>query len=425
MAGHYRKLLLAMLFIKRKRIELEKLRVAKRKAKRRRLKDFNNMQCQEWVIFLLYMLMSAFLLAKPVVYRQVWIKTRSSEWWDRIVMASFNNRDWIENFRMQKSTFMYICNLLRPHIQKKDTIMRCAITVEKRVAVTLWRLATNVEYRTIGHLFGISRASVCCIVREVCENIVRVVMPKYIKWPRGEQLQETIELFENMWDYPQCAGAIDGSHIPIIAPEEFHTDYFNRKGWHSVILQAVVDARYRFTDVNIGWPGSVHDARVFTNSEIFKKGQRGCLFDSSTAKSKVIQGVEVPVHLIGDPAYPLMSWLMKAHSDTGQLSTVQSTFNYRLSRARNVVENAFGRLKGRWRCLAKRNDCDLEFVKLQVASCCTLHNICEVHGDRYQEEWSAVVQSTELPQPRAGPRSNAVSESAKLIRDALGVEFSP
>ena len=61
-------------------------------------------------------------------------------------MASFNNRDWIENFRMQKSTFMYICNLLRPHIQKKDTIMRCAITVEKRVAVTLWRLATNVEY---------------------------------------------------------------------------------------------------------------------------------------------------------------------------------------------------------------------------------------------------------------------------------------
>ena len=157
---------------------------------------------------------------------------------------------------------------------------------------------------------------------------MRVVMPKYIKWPRGEQLQETIELFENMWDYPQCAGAIDGSHIPIIAPEEFHTDYFNRKGWHSVILQAVVDARYRFTDVNIGWPGSVHDARVFTNSEIFKKGQRGCLFDSSTAKSKVIQGVEVPVHLIGDPAYPLMSWLMKAHSDTGQLSTVQSTFNY-------------------------------------------------------------------------------------------------
>ena len=143
------------------------------------------------------------------------------------MMASFNDRDWIENFRMQKSTFMYTCNLLRPHIQKKDTIMRCAITVEKRVAVTLWRLATNVEHHTIGHLFGISRASVCCIVHEVCETIVHVVMPKYIKWPKGEQLQETVDLFENMWNYPQCTGAVDGSHIPIIAPEEFHTDYFN------------------------------------------------------------------------------------------------------------------------------------------------------------------------------------------------------
>lgn len=44
-----------------------------------------------------------------------------------------------------------------------------------------------------------------------------IKMPKYIKWPKGEFLQETVELFENMWDYPQCAGAIDGSHIPIIA----------------------------------------------------------------------------------------------------------------------------------------------------------------------------------------------------------------
>lgn len=86
--------------------------------------------------------------------------------------------------------------------QKRDTNMRHAITVEKRVAVTLWRLATNVEYRTIGHLFGISRALVCCIVRHVCENIVHVLMPKYIAWPKGELLKETDELFEHMWGYP-------------------------------------------------------------------------------------------------------------------------------------------------------------------------------------------------------------------------------
>ena len=42
--------------------------------------------------------------------------------------------------------------------------------MEKRVAVTIWRLATNVEYRSIGHLFGISRASICCIVQEECKE---------------------------------------------------------------------------------------------------------------------------------------------------------------------------------------------------------------------------------------------------------------
>ena len=422
MADRSRKLLLALLINKKRALDHEKLRVAKRKAKRRRLKEFEKMQSEERVLFLL-LFMNISLLVTPV-YRDIWVKTRSCEWWDRIVMANFNDRDWIENFRMQKSTFFYICNLLRPHIQKRDTNMRHAITVEKRVAVTLWRLATNVEYRTIGHLFGISRASVCCIVRHVCENIVHVLMPKYIAWPKGELLKETVELFEHMWGYPQCAGAIDGSHIPIVAPEEFHTDYFNRKGWHSIILQGVVDARYRFTDINVGWPGSVHDARMFSNSQIFKKGQLGRLFDPIAAQCKVIEGVEIPVHLIGDPAYPLMSWLMKAYTDTGKLTTVQSTYNYRLSRARNVVENAFGRLKGRWRCLAKRNDCNLEFVKLQVAACCTLHNICEVHGDRYQEEWSATVRSTELPQPRSVHRSNAVNGNASKVRDALACHFS-
>ena len=183
---------------------------------------------------------------------------------------------------MSYDTFLYVCNQLRPHIKKEVTNMREPVSVEKRVAITLWRLATKVEYRTIGHLFGVSRGTVCCIVKEVVTCIVRVLMPKHIKWPRGDKLQEVIDVFEHKWGYPQCAGAIDGSHIPILAPQNFHTDYFNRKGWHSIILQGVVDSNYRFTDITVGWPGSVHDARVFSNSTLFKKGQNGSLFPETT-----------------------------------------------------------------------------------------------------------------------------------------------
>lgn len=66
-----------------------------------------------------------------------------------------------------------------------------------------------------------------------------------------------------------CAGAIDGTHIPIVSPSDNHTDYVNRKGYHSVIIQAVVDSKYLFRDTVIGWPESVHDARVLANSEIY------------------------------------------------------------------------------------------------------------------------------------------------------------
>ena len=69
--------------------------------------------------------------------------------------------------------------------------------------------------------------------------------------------------FQERWNFPQIAGAIDGSHIPILAPERFAKDYYNRKGFHSILLQAVVDDRYCFTDLSVGQVGSRHDAAVF------------------------------------------------------------------------------------------------------------------------------------------------------------------
>ena len=141
--------------------------------------------------------------------------------------------------------------------------MRRSISVEQRVAITLWCLATPAEYRTVAHLFGVARSSVCEIVHDTCQAIVFCLLRTYIKFPSGQQLESVIDAFQIKWGVPQCAGAIDGCHIPIAAPLNNHTDYYNRKVWYSMILQGVVDANYCFLDVFIGWPGSVHDARVF------------------------------------------------------------------------------------------------------------------------------------------------------------------
>ena len=77
--------------------------------------------------------------------------------------------------------------------------------------------------------------------------------------------------------------------------------------------------------------------------------------------------------MIGDSAYPIHSWLMKPFSFSSDLTTQQCTYNYRISRARIVAENAFGRPKACWRRLMKRNDMYIHNVPVVAAAVCVLH----------------------------------------------------
>ena len=119
---------------------------------------------------------------------------------------------------------------------------------------------------------------------------------------------------------------------------------------------ACYDYRCVFLDVVVKWPGSVHDARMFANSQLNN------LLRNKTIPSCPVQILDeedpIPVFLLGDPAYPLMPYLMKEYAGDG--STVQEQyFGYRLCSARNVIECAFGRLKARFGCLMRDMDINL------------------------------------------------------------------
>ena len=145
-------------------------------------------------------------------------------------MRTFTHQDWLENFRMCKETFLYICNKLTFVLRKTDTVLCRPLSVERRVPVALWCLATPTEYRTIAHLFGIACSSVCEIIHETCQCILDVFIKDYIQFSTGDKLNKVIDEFKLKWRVPQCFGAIDGSHVPISAPSNLHTDYYNRKG---------------------------------------------------------------------------------------------------------------------------------------------------------------------------------------------------
>ena len=133
--------------------------------------------------------------------------------------------------------------------------------------------------------------------------------------------------YEGIWGFPNCSGAIDGCHIPIKAPENSHDDYLNRKGRYSLILQGVCDYKYVLTDINIGWPGRVHHARIFANSDFVHKGENASFFPKWTKKIVIQRGeTDLPVTIIADPAYTLKPWIMKPHSGRGNMTATQERF---------------------------------------------------------------------------------------------------
>ncbi|XP_067388051.1 uncharacterized protein [Emydura macquarii macquarii] len=349
------------------------------------------------------------------VERRFWCRETSTDWWDRIVMQLWDDDQWLQNFRMRKATFLELCSELAPSLKRVDTRLRQAMTVEKRVAIALWKLATPDCYRSVGNQFGVGKSTVGTAVHQVCSAINRLLLRRVVTLGN---VQDIVEGFA-MLGFPNCGGAIDGTHIPILAPAHLATEYINRKGYFSMVLQGLVDHRGHFTDINVGWSGKAHDAHVFRNSGLFCKMQAGTFFPNQKIQ---IGSVEMPIVILGDPAYPLLPWLMKPY--TGHLDSDKECFNKRLSSCRMVVECAFERLKGRWRSLLTRLDMSEKYLPSVISACCVLHNVCEAKGERFPQGWAVEAErlAANYEQPAASTTLKA-NRRALCIREALKTRF--
>ncbi|XP_033953775.1 uncharacterized protein [Pseudochaenichthys georgianus] len=337
-------------------------------------------------------------------------------------------KDFARLFPVQ---FHALEELITPLIRRENTNYRDCISVGTRLMVTLRFLATGESFRSLSDQFRVGVSTIRQLVPETCTAIYEVLKEKYLKCPDTvEEWQRVADGFQAQWDFPNCLGALDGKHINIRPPPGTGSTYFNYKHTFSMVLMALADSNYKFLNVDVGCNGRISDGGVFG----------GCsLQDALENRTSSIPAPAPPpasdqavcYSIVADEAFPLKEYLMTPYP-TQRLFVEQRIFNYRLSRARRVVENAFGILANRFRVfLTSINIQDTAKVEAIVLACCALHNFlltenCSVYmagvvdqeGPDHGTVPGSWRQDPELRQATLPATTNATAR-AKQHRDEL------
>lgn len=194
-------------------------------------------------------------------------------------------------------------------------------------------------------------------------------------------MKKYADQFELKWGFPHCFGAIDGKHITMVAPENCGSLYYNYKGTHSIVLMGVADANYKLIYVDVGCNGRISDGGVFTNCS---------LHDALESKQLPLPEPEalpqrclpVPYIMVADDAFAMTSYILKPYGYRNQPAP-NRIFNYRLSRARRIIENVFGIMSGKFRVIRKPINLAPNKVIDVTLAICALHNFLMCTSKNY------------------------------------------
>lgn len=225
---------------------------------------------------------------------------------------------------------------------------------------------------------------------------------------QSEWLQLASE-FESKWQFPHAVGAIDGKHVQVKAPPNSGSEFFNYKKHFSFVLLAIANAKAQFVAFDLGSAGSQSDGGIFNHGQLSKI----CKSETFPSPSCIAESLPpVPYFLLGDEAFALHQNLMKPYPHRSAMGD-EKVFNYRLSRARRIVENAFGILSARFRILLRPMEMDIANAKLVVQACLILHNFLMMKKDGIYNPPGFLNTEDAVGNVRPGDWRNLVDDSVR------------
>ena len=185
-------------------------------------------------------------------------------------MMLFRNEDVVafRNFtRLSPQMFKDLVKRLTLRLRKEDTWYRDSLEVALKVAITLRHHATGNNYTSLMHLFYVPQNTTSILAQDVCLAIWDEYGDEVVSIPTtAEGWKEIAASYSSRWYFHHVLGALDGKHIRIRCPANRGCQFYNYKGYHSIVLLALVDANYSFTRVQVGAPGAASDRHCETQS---------------------------------------------------------------------------------------------------------------------------------------------------------------
>ena len=195
----------------------------------------------------------------------------------------------------------------------------------------------------------------------------------FLKGPDNEEeWTKVARCFEEKWNFPHCVGAIDGKLVVIQATAKSGPLFFNYKKSFSIVLMAVCNATYEFTMVDFGEAGRQSDGGVFANTNIGFEILNNLL---NLPQACTIEGTSTVFQyvFVADDAFPMRVNLIKPYSNKC-LNLKEIIANYRICRARRIIENTFGILAARFRVFRRQIISKEETNESITKACVALHN---------------------------------------------------